>query len=250
MPEAARGSGTQAAAPRGPPGRSRAPDVPTASGPGGSGRGVRPEAVIAILWDQPLSAINTNAYANQEFPAYPTYSSFLADDFVVPAGGWQISAIFVPGNGWNGFTTILNATMLHFEICADAAGLPAGYPGGAAPLWSLAAAPTDAQFTITAGSGGYPSNVLVTPTVQPTLTPGTYWLIFYPTMNFSPTGQYGLQPADTTNGAATRWINPGGGFAYGTTWQSPSVLGMTQQDLAFRIEGVALPVGLQTLSIE
>ena len=104
-----------------------AADVPTTSGPGGPGRGVRPEAVNAILWDQLLSATNTNAYVDQDFTDIPTYSSYLADDFVVPAGGWQISAIFVPGDGWNGFTTIFNATMLHFEIYADAAGLPAGY---------------------------------------------------------------------------------------------------------------------------
>jgi hypothetical protein len=223
--------------------------LPTTSGPGGPERGVRPEAVNAILLDQPLSATNTNAYVDQEFSDFPTYSSYLADDFVVPAGGWQISAIFVPGSGWNGFTTILNATMLHVEIYADAAGLPAGYPGGAAPVWALAAAPTDTQFTITAGSNGYPSNVLVTPTVQPTLTPGTYWLVFYPSMAFT-SGQYGRQNADTTNGAATLFINPGGGFGFGTTWQSPSVIGMTQPDLAFRIEGVAVPVELQTLSIE
>lgn len=226
-----------------------AADVPTASGPGGPGRGVTPEAVNAILWDQPLSATNTNAYVDQEFSDFPTYSSYLADDFVVPAGGWQISAIFVPGSGWNGFTTILSATMLHVEIYADAAGLPAGYPGGAAPVWSLAAAPTDAQFTITTGSGGYPSNVLVTPTVQPTLAPGTYWLVFYPSLAFA-NGQYGRQNADTTSGGTTLFINPGGGFGYGTTWQSASVVGMTQQDLAFRIEGVALPVELQTLAAE
>ena len=227
-----------------------AADVPTTSGPGGPGRGVRPEAVNAILWDQPLSATNLGAYVSQDFPDYPTYSSYLADDFVVPAGGWQISAIFVPGNGWNGFATILNATMLHFEIYADAAGLPAGYPGGAAPVWSLAAAPTDAQFTITAGSGGLPSNVLVTPTVQPTLTPGTYWLLFYPTMTFSPAGQYGRQVADTTSGAAVQFINPGGGFGYGTAWQAATIVGLAEHDLAFRIAGVAVPVELQTLSIE
>ena len=227
-----------------------AADVPTTSGPGGPGRGVRPEAVNAILWDQLLSATNTNAYVDQDFTDIPTYSSYLADDFVVPTGGWQISAIFVPGNGWNGFATILNATMLHFEIYADAAGLPAGYPGGAAPVWSLAAAPTDAQFTITAGSGGLPSNVLVTPTVQPTLTPGTYWLLFYPTMTFSPAGQYGRQVADTTSGAAVQFINPGGAFGYGTAWQAATIVGLAEHDLAFRIEGVALPVELQTLAIE
>jgi hypothetical protein len=230
-----------------------AADVPTASGPGGPGRGVTPEAVNAILLDQPLSATNTNAYANQDFTDYDTYDIYIADDFTVPAGGWQISAIFVPSNAWNPGGPISCGTTLHFEIYADAGGVPAGYPGSTPPVWSLAAVPADPQFTITAGTGAFLTNVLATPTVQPTLAPGTYWLVSYVTASYATCGQFGRQVADTVNGNVAMVINPGGGFTYPTVWtsiQSATTWALTQHDLAFRIEGVALPVELQTVSIE
>jgi hypothetical protein len=37
-------------------------------------------------------------------------------------------------------------------------------------------------------------------------------------MSFSGGGQFGLQAADTTNGNTIQFINPGGGFGFGTEW--------------------------------
>jgi hypothetical protein len=227
-----------------------AANVPTLFGSGGSGPGAEPEPEFAVLWDQPLSATNTNAYANQEFGDFPTYSCFVADDFVVPATGWSIETIYVPNGAWNGATTISVASMLHFEIYADAAGIPAGNPGGVAPVWSLAVVPTDPQITLSIGSGGFDTSVLATLTTPIDLAAGTYWLVFYPTADFATAGQFGRQGSDTTNGLGTQWINPGGGFGNGTAWQSWSILGATLQDAAFRLEGTVLPVELQSLSIE
>ncbi len=227
-----------------------AANVPTLSGPGGSGPGVTPQPEFAVLWDQPLSATDTNTYANQEFGDFPTFSCWVADDFVVPAAGWSIDAIFVPSGGWNGATTIACGSMLHFEIWADAAGLPAGYPGSGSPVWSLAVAPTDGQITISNGSGGIPTNVLATLTTPASVPAGTYWFMFYLTADFATCGQFGRQAADTTNGLGTQWINPGGGFGNGTAWQSWSILGATLQDAAFRLEGTSLPVELQTFTAE
>ncbi|HOH21533.1 MAG TPA: S8 family serine peptidase, partial [Anaerolineaceae bacterium] len=158
-----------------------------------------PPAVNAILWDQPLSAVSTAAYVNQEFSDYPDFSSFLADDFVA-ADPWTITSLFIPGDGWNGFSSLLNATALNFQIYADNAGIPAGYPGGGAPVWSLSVPPTDLQVTLTTGSGGYLSNATLTPAAPINLPPGHYWLVYYPTMSFGSYGQFGRQPADTTNG--------------------------------------------------
>jgi len=90
---------------------------------------------------------------------------------------------------------------------------------------------------ISNGSGGMPSNTqlnLATPLVLP---PGHWWLVFYPTLAFGSGGQYGRQPADTTNGYVGKLINPGGGFGMGTDWQNWTVLGGTQPDIAFRLEG-------------
>jgi uncharacterized repeat protein (TIGR01451 family) len=215
----------------------------TVSSPGG--RLVEPERSAhpeAVLWDQPLSAVNPNAYVDQDFPDIPTFSSFLADDFVNPAT-WTIDTIFVPGDGWNGFTSLLSATSLTWQIYADNAGVPAGDPsgGGSPPVWTLTLAPTDAQVTVSNGSSALPSNTLLQLAAPISLPPGHWWLVFYPTMPFVPTGQYGRQPADTINGYVGQFINPGGGFGLGTAWQPWTVLSVPPQppDIAFRLEGTS-----------
>ncbi len=193
----------------------------------------------AVLWDQPLSTVNQGAYVDQDFPDYPTYSSFLADDFV-NADLWSISTIFVPGDGWNGFSSLLNATALTWQIYADNAGVPAGDPsgGGSPPVWTLTLAPTDPQVVISTGTpGGTLSNATLNLAAPLNLPAGHWWLVFYPTMSFGSYGQYGRQPADTTSGYTGQLINPGGGFGYGTVWQPWTVLGPTQTDMAFRLEG-------------
>jgi len=232
-----------------------AADVPTLVGAGVGGQSVIPAAEFAVLWDQPLSAVNTNAYANQDFEvANDAYDIYIADDVVVPAGGWSINAIFVPTNAWNPGVDISCASMLHFEIYADSGGMPAGYPGGGAPVWSLAVPPSDPQITLTAGTGGWLTNVLATlATPGQITTAGTYWFVFYPSAEFGVCGQYGRQPSDTTNGAAAMVINPGGGFAFPTTWtsvQAANTWALAEQDFAFRLEGDIIPVTLQSFDIE
>ena len=191
-----------------------------------------------ILWDQPLSVIDPNAYVDQEFPDFPDFSAFLADDFTA-TNPWLINSFFVPGGLWDIATDLNNATSLTWQIYADAAGVPAGDPagGGSPPLWSLTLAPSDPMVTITNGSGGMPSDTTLTLSSPLYLPAGTYWFVFYPTAEFTTFGQYGRQAADTTNGYVGQFINPGGGFGFGTAWQDWAVIGALQQDLAFRIDG-------------
>lgn len=190
------------------------------------------------LWDQPIQSGYPPAYVDQEFSDYPTYSSYLSDDFVA-AEAWIIDSIFVPGSGWNGFTTLMNATALNWMIYADDGGVPAGDPSGvgAPPVWSLSTIPTDARVTITTGSDGYQSNTLLELNSPIKLPAGHYWLLFYPSLNFTSYGQFGLQPSDTLNGLVAKYINPGGGFGYGTAWQDWSVVGSVEHDFAFSIGG-------------
>ncbi|GAB6112272.1 PEP-CTERM sorting domain-containing protein [Desulfomicrobium salsuginis] len=192
-------------------------------------------ARASVLWDQPLSALDTNAYVNQEFQDFTTYSSYIADDFVntVP---WDISTIFIPGNGWNGFSSLELATSLNFAIYADAVGVPDGIPP-AAGTWSLSIAPDDAQIALSTGSDGYLSNVTLNLSADVNIAAGHWWLVFWPEMDFSLGGQYGRQPSDTTNEEAALFINPGGGFGYGIGWQDLSVTGFRGGDVAFRLEG-------------
>jgi len=196
----------------------------------------------AVLWDQPLSTVNQNAYVNQDFTDAPDYSSFLADDFEV-TGNWTVDTIFIPGNGWSGFTSLMNADSLTWMIYANQSGIPAGDPtgGGDAPLWAITLDPTDPQVTITNGSGGLPSDTTLVLDTPIDLSTGHYWLVFYPSMPFSTGGQYGRQPSDTVNEYVGQFINPGGGFGLGTNWQDWTVLGHTMTDIAFRLEGTSGP---------
>jgi len=207
----------------------------------------KPEAPVnpqAVLWDQPVSSFDTNAYVDMEFVTpYEGYSSFLADDFT-NAGPWNISTIYVPGYFWNGGTTMLNALNLTWQIYADCAGVPCGDPsgGGAAPIWTYSALPTSPEVTLSMGTGGYLSNTTLTLTTPVNVPAGNWWLIFYPLIDFEAGGgQFGRQGSDTNNGTIGYFINPGGGFGLGTGWQPWTIINATTHDIAFRLEGDSGP---------
>jgi len=218
------------------------PITPFSPDAGELGKVIEPESIGMVLWDQPLSNINQKPYISQKFPDYPNSSSYLADDFVNDSV-WSITRIIVPGDGWDVFSTLLNASSLTWQIYADHEGIPAGDPsgGGVPPLWSLTVPPTDTRVTL---EPGIPGGLLSTTTlnlINPiNLNPGHYWLVFYPTLLFE-SGQYGRQPADTTHGYVGQFINPGGDVGFGINWQDWRVLDLdtplNQVDIAFRLEG-------------
>jgi len=198
-----------------------------------------------IAWNQTLSANNTNAYSNQDFETiYDAYDMFIADDFTAPEP-WTIRTIYIPGFTWYPGSSLMNANSLHWQIYADAGGVPAGdpYGGGNLPVWSLSLPPGDPQVTLSAGFGGLLSDVTLSLSVPLNLPAGTYWLVFYPQLNADEWGQYGRHVSDTTNGYTAKVMNPGGGFGFPATWTdvtdptSWGQDGLTQQDFAFRIEG-------------
>ncbi len=195
---------------------------------------------LQLLWDQPVSSSNPSRRANQVFPSsqYGGYSCYLADDFV-NTETWLIKEIFVPGELYNGGTSLANATTLHWRIYADNGGLPAGYPGGgSAPFWSLDLPTDDLQITLMNGLQDNLSDTSITLENPIQLPAGTWWLMFYPTMNFSPHGQFGRISSDTTNLSIGKFINPGGDFGHGTNWINwNNVSEVTHDDLAFRISG-------------
>ena len=202
----------------------------------------------AILWDQPPSSINLAAHANQDFEAtYDVYDIFIADDFQ-NASSWLIDDLFVPGDTWNGGCDLSCANVFNWEIYADAGGMPDGDPwgGGNPPVWSLSLPPSDPQVTLSASPSGWLSNVTLNPSSPVFLPAGSWWLSFFPGMDFDTClCQAGRHAADTSNGYAAQVINPGSGFGFPPSWTSvQDVLtwGLVQQDFAFRISGtVGMP---------
>jgi hypothetical protein len=236
--------------PAGKPTTGPVPNLPV-SPLGGSANRVLPAnpAPEDVLVDQPVGS-NT-AYANQDFETiYDAYDIFIADDFT-NADPWIITTIFVPGNTWNYGGDLTCANTLNWQIYADAGGVPAGDPWSGGALWNLSLPPTDPQVVLSTGVGGYLSNVTLNLNTPIVLTPGTYWLVFYPQMDFDTCFQYGRHASNTTNGYDAQVINPGGGFGFPTTWTSvrdPSTWGLTLQDFAFRLEGTVYAVDVPWLS--
>ncbi len=154
---------------------------------GGSGDGDQ------VLWNQPISTSNTNAYANQDFEtAYDGNDIWNGDDFTNTVS-WNISTIYVPGDTWNPGSDLTCATSLNFYIYTDNSGVPAGYPdgglgGSGAPVWSLSLAPANSQIALTAGVNAYKTNVTLNLTSPIQLPPGTYWLVYYPEMDYGTCG--------------------------------------------------------------
>ncbi len=152
---------------------------------------------------------------------------------------WKVDTIFVPGSGWGSFTSLENATALNWKIYLDNGGLPAGDPsgGGAPPVWSLTLPPSSPYVTLADGYGGELSNTYLQLPIPLRLPAGHYWLVFYPTLAYDLFGQFGLHPADSTNGEVAKFINPGNGFGLGTEWVDWTEIGVTLHDFAFSIGG-------------
>ena len=190
--------------------------------------------------EQTKSSVNSTTYADQKFGDIPTYTTYLADDFLIVSPGLNLQEIFIPGNLYNGGTTLANASQLVFQIYADNSGKPAGDPVNGGAIWSLSVAPGDARITLTQSAPLIYGNVKLTLSSPLNLAAGRYWLVFYPEMNVL-VGQYGRYVSDTTNGNDAVVMNPGGGFLpLATTWtsiQAPAAWGLVQQDLAFRLKG-------------
>lgn len=224
-----------------------------------------------VLWDQPVSATNTNAYYSMSWPSYD--DSYIADDFVADTY-WKISKITVPGDFWSGGEpgdppnpALTDATSLNWKIYADDNGKPDGVPTGPEgalgndPVWELSLPPTDTQVTLSAGSGGNISNTVLELEESFTLPPGRYWLVFYPVGTRSVIGGYGRQPSDTANEDVAVCVQPwpersNQNFpgtwtsVVGLDWVGWGLAALNETDFAFTMEGEAAAIAVDPAALD
>lgn len=186
----------------------------------------RPPAYV--LYDQydhisPIYASNSQQYE----PSMQPYTSYLADDFVVPAGQtWYLDEVDVAGRIDGGMGPVAS-----FNVMVYTSG--GTVPGS--PVYTAANAP----YTLQA-QGEYHISLL-TPAM---LATGTYWLMVQANIDYSTAGQFMWynRAAQSYNQAA--WYNPGDGWgttcteAWGTRWQCTG--DFPEPDQVYRLLGTSL----------
>jgi hypothetical protein len=69
--------------------------------------------------------------------------------------------------------------------------------------------------------------------------PGTYWLVFYPSMSFGAYGQWFWDTSGTTNGSIAQVIDPTGLLGLPASWSPWTLIAPSAHDAAFRLEAAA-----------
>jgi MYXO-CTERM domain-containing protein len=166
-----------------------------------------------VIVDQPIS---DEGVSSQHFPDNPGYTNQAFDDFSLD-GTTDLSALTIFGieNGNPAYNT-----SIVMRISSSV--------GFEAPV----------LFTATGTQVG--SNLVFNLTgIQ--LEAGHYWLSAFVDRPFTDGGQWGWGTSSTQNGEHAMWQNPGGAFALGSAPVLTSALGTVDCDLAFTLEGTAVP---------
>jgi hypothetical protein len=174
---------------------------------------------------------------NQEFPDFPTFSSYLVDDVDVPAGGWCVDEVITyftnsnsvepPRIPWEGAVTV--GTL---NVFVDDGALDTEDPTLGAPVVTVCAATALGDNVLSLSSSGLGTE----------LDEGTYWIGLTPEANFGTHGQefaWGIGDG-IVNGQETKFRNPGNGFALGSAWANAGdLLIAVDWDMAMTINGTA-----------
>jgi len=184
----------------------------------------------ALLYDQTF-AVGLGTIASQQFSDFPTFSCQAADDFVVPASGWDINEIVCMGQaGTIPFTQAL------VEFYANDNGT---LPGTVVSTQTASLVDAVGTFTVT-----------LSPTVV--LPAGTYWVSISPIGDFATYGQWFWYTHTSNNNNLWCWQNPGNGFATGSVTYNPHTVafpgGYTDNDLTFALYGAVVPVELTSFT--
>lgn len=210
------------------------PVIPSTSNPA-TGERTKSEGFASpdVLWNQPVAS--GTAMASQYFPDYSAGAGlYCADDFQI-TDNRVIESIYIPGTT----ASLFDAESLHWIIYSDTSGEPSSHPEASGYLWRYTCLPDDPEVTIS-GSTDVTLDLTKASAAPLNLSPGTYWLCFYPTLNLGSYGQWFWESSDTTNLESAQQIDPGNIIGTGyTTWTPIKDTASDPElyDLAFRLEG-------------
>ena len=170
-----------------------------------------------ILYDQYDNDLN-NGIVSADRTDDPPLSAEAADNFVVPGGQtWTITEVDIRSPA--GFPT---PTSFAVHFYTDASGLPG----------------TEVYVATGLAVVGNP-DYIITLTTPAVLASGTYWVSAVGTITVN--NWYWEGRSVTSNGFATAWRNPGGGYGLGCTdWaRLQDCIGFSWPDQMFRIVGTS-----------
>jgi hypothetical protein len=183
----------------------------------------------AVLWDQYANWSGTDFAAQDLGAGYEAYEIYAGDDFA-NIDHWTIETIITRG-GWGYFVDLSGASAIHWYIYPDVGGEPGGVPGDGSEFWSISLPPGDPQVGLGVSEL---EDVVLTLDTPVSLPPGTWWLVYYVSLEFASYGQYGWSGTiDPPWGAVGMQNNPGGGFGMPPGWNANTY----GQDFMFRLEG-------------
>jgi hypothetical protein len=184
------------------------------------------------LWDQSNYDLAVSAYVDQAFGDFPAYSTYMVNDIVVGAGGWNVTSVtsyftvgfgFWPGSG--------SGTLNIFAKTGSMPGAGDDPAAGALVAWTSTDLGDGTQAVTASG-------------LNVDLAPGEYWIGLTPTNDFGLFGQEFHRGAPRV-GEETYVRNPGGGFGIGTDWGTVALFGnaswLGNFDGAFKVEGTVVP---------
>ncbi len=186
--------------------------------------------------EQIFGAAKETLFVQELESSFSQLDTFAADDFTF-ATTTEIDMIYIPGTVRHriddSVSSLFYARHLHWAFYADNGGQPAGVPedGVTTPQEIIILEPDDPQVFIRDDieTGMYGSVTLWLD--EPiTLPAGTWWLTFWPHMDYGNDGrEYSIGLADTSNGAIAKLILPGAD----TGWEDINALETTATDIAF-----------------
>lgn len=182
-----------------------------------------------VLYDQlmPLSWGNIVSHDITD-AANAAYTSFAADDFVVPEGNtWQVAYVNAAGS-YNAYSGA-DIPAINVVFYADNGGMP----GAALHTFNDVTAFNQVPVDLTMGIFLYEISL---PQVV-NLTPGRYWLGIQAVSDYSVTSQWGWHTHESLIiENEFHWKNPDNGFGLGfTDWTAASMFSWGSYNLAFNL---------------